>query len=215
MTTRRETLKLVGVSALLAPAVSGTAAAGEVEKELDGHVFATKLMKGANEVPPVESPASGFAALHLTEHGAGPHIHFAVVVAKLKKAVAAHLHDGAKGENGPVLLTLFDHDHPVTTNGLLAHGTITPEMAGEETFAKAVKAMKAGKAYVNIHTTTYPAGEIRGQVKERDELEVEFEESFEVSLDDGELEAEAEVTLSVNGMSLEMAEMDDADEMDD
>ena len=34
--------------------------------------------------------------------------------------------------------------------------------AGE--FAELVRAIRSGNAYVNVHTTTYPAGEIRGQL---------------------------------------------------
>jgi hypothetical protein len=33
------------------------------------------------------------------------------------------------------------------------------------TTADIVEAVKAGNAYVNVHTVTYPAGEIRGQIR--------------------------------------------------
>ena len=36
---------------------------------------------------------------------------------------------------------------------------------GVSSFAAAVKAIKSGKAYVNVHTKKHPAGEIRGQIK--------------------------------------------------
>jgi hypothetical protein len=35
--------------------------------------------------------------------------------------------------------------------------------AGE--FAELVRAIKAGRTYVNVHTTKYPGGEIRGQIR--------------------------------------------------
>ena len=38
--------------------------------------------------------------------------------------------------------------------------------AGE--FAELVRAMRAGATYVNIHTTAFPGGEIRGQVSDDD-----------------------------------------------
>jgi CHRD domain len=39
--------------------------------------------------------------------------------------------------------------------------------AGE--FAELVRALRAGAAYANIHTTTFPAGEIRGQIANEDD----------------------------------------------
>jgi hypothetical protein len=38
--------------------------------------------------------------------------------------------------------------------------------AGE--FAELVRALRAGAAYANVHTTTFPAGEIRGQIEGHD-----------------------------------------------
>ena len=35
----------------------------------------------------------------------------------------------------------------------------------EDTAKAVIKALEAGKAYVNVHTAKNPAGEIRGQVK--------------------------------------------------
>jgi hypothetical protein len=56
-------------------------------------------------------------------------------------------------------------------------GTITPAsvigpaaqgiQAGE--FAELVRALRAGAAYANVHTTTFPGGEIRGQISGGDE----------------------------------------------
>jgi hypothetical protein len=41
---------------------------------------------------------------------------------------------------------------------------------GEPTaFAELVRAIRAGYAYANLHTTRFPSGEIRGQINDRDE----------------------------------------------
>jgi hypothetical protein len=60
---------------------------------------------------------------------------------------------------------------PGTTNGILAQGVITQaNMVGTGpnlglTFEGLIDHIKAGNAYVNVHTTLYPGGEIRGQIK--------------------------------------------------
>ena len=66
--------------------------------------------------------------------------------------VAAHVHLGAVGKSGAVVVPLCA---PCSSG---AHGTKTVSAA-------AAQAMISGKAYVNVHTKTNPAGEIRGQVK--------------------------------------------------
>jgi hypothetical protein len=47
--------------------------------------------------------------------------------------------------------------------GPAAQGIATGE------FAELVDALRSGAAYANVHTTTFPAGEIRGQISDRDE----------------------------------------------
>ena len=68
------------------------------------------------------------------------------------KAVAAHIHKGKTGKAGPVVVPLC--------------GPCTSGKGGAAKVSEAVvKAMKAGLAYVNVHTAKNAAGEIRGQVK--------------------------------------------------
>lgn len=66
--------------------------------------------------------------------------------------LAAHVHLGAVGKSGKIVVPLCA---PCSSG---AHGTKTVTAA-------AATAMISGKAYVNVHTKTNPAGEIRGQVK--------------------------------------------------
>jgi hypothetical protein len=66
-------------------------------------------------------------------------------------ATAAHIHMGARGVSGPVIIPLCGPcNSPVS-------GTATPTAAQ-------IAAMKAGKTYANVHTAKNPGGEIRGQV---------------------------------------------------
>jgi len=66
-------------------------------------------------------------------------------------ASAAHIHLGAKGVAGDVLIALCGPCKTTQTGT----GTAT---------AAQVKDMLAGKTYVNVHTAKYPNGEIRGQI---------------------------------------------------
>ena len=65
---------------------------------------------------------------------------------------AGHIHFGGVGQNGGVALNLA----PTSLNF-----NMTYDITG---MTDLVSAMRAGTAYVNIHTSAYPAGEIRGQV---------------------------------------------------
>src|SRR4051812_12059295 len=69
------------------------------------------------------------------------------------RAVAAHIHLGRRGVAGPVAVPLCGPCLPG------AHGKVTVS-------AKTKRALLAGTAYVNIHTTRNAAGEIRGQILE-------------------------------------------------
>jgi hypothetical protein len=67
-------------------------------------------------------------------------------------ATAAHVHSGAKGKAGPVIVALC--------------GPCTSPASGTAHISAAIsKMLQGGNTYVNVHTTKNPGGEIRGQVK--------------------------------------------------
>ena len=81
---------------------------------------------------------------------------------------AGHIHVGPKGVAGPVVI---DFPIPTGRTGDLAlsfrigQGQFRPNAAiGINTIEDAIQAIVLGNAYANIHTTTNPAGEIRGQI---------------------------------------------------
>jgi hypothetical protein len=122
-------------------------------------------MSGDEEVPPVDTQATGVAKFKLREEG----LVFKVNVANIEDVVASHIHCGAVGVNGPIGVTLFATLDPVSVNGTLAEGVITApdeDNACEWTDLEAVvTALESGDTYVNVHTDANPGGEIRGQVK--------------------------------------------------
>jgi CHRD domain len=84
----------------------------------------------------------------------------------------AHVHIGPAGVNGDVAVFLFGPEGSgVTRDGILAEGRITESdlMAIPDVFdgtmAAFIDHLRAGTAYVNVHTLENPPGEIRGQVE--------------------------------------------------
>jgi hypothetical protein len=77
--------------------------------------------------------------------------------------VASHIHWGAVGEAGPVILPLAHGDSPFS--GTLTEADFAPAEGGPQTFAEALDAIRDGMTYVNIHTEANQPGEIRGQLQ--------------------------------------------------
>ena len=129
-------------------------------------------LSGGQEVPPVGTPASGSATISIEES----QIAYRVDVVNLENAVVSHIHIAPPGEIGPVRLDLCGTPAvPACTSG---SGTLVEGSNGstmEITFDSLVSAIRAGNAYVNVHTddgegeqNTGPgdiaSGEIRGQI---------------------------------------------------
>ena len=115
---------------------------------------------GASEVPAVvaSGTGSGWVSISADESTIAYHVEYSGLSGAL---VAAHIHSGAPGVAGGVILPLVAGPSPM--NGTLtaaqfsASGSIT-------TFAQAVAAIKAGQTYFNLHTAAHPAGELRGNI---------------------------------------------------
>ena len=86
----------------------------------------------------------------------------------------AHVHIGQRGTTGGVMFFLCGGGgKPACPNSpAVVEGTVTPANvigpAGQGIapgqFDEAIRTMRAGYAYANVHTVTYSTGEIRGQV---------------------------------------------------
>lgn len=113
----------------------------------------TGLMDGSQEVPPNASP--GFGSFTGTLDDVTGAITLSGTFGGLiAAATAAHIHGPAlPGVNGPVIL-------PLTVSNATS-GTVT----GNGVFTAAqVADLLAGRHYVNVHTSAFPGGEIRGQI---------------------------------------------------
>ena len=114
-------------------------------------------LAGANERPtPVETDASGFAYVEVD----GTTVTVTGWFSELSAAYAAsHIHGGAADETGSPVLTLTASANEGDTAG--RWHAVDNTFTVRQSFADSIK---SGLAYLNVHSTAYAAGEIRGQV---------------------------------------------------
>ena len=138
----------VGAAALLAaPAVSKPKT-----------VTMTAKLKGANEVPgPGDPDGKGKAVIRLTKSKGK--VCFNLTVNRIAGASAAHIHAGAKGVAGDVVVPLFG----TATSKKEIKGCVT-DVAAED--IAAIQA-SAKDFYVNVHNAEFANGAIRGQLRKR------------------------------------------------
>jgi hypothetical protein len=126
-------------------------------------------LSGDNEVPVVITNAQGQAIFKRD----GKELHYKLIVANIDNVSQAHIHiQNPDAMTGPVVAWLYPDSPPAVlipgpTNGILAEGVITAsDLVGPLTggsLGDLIAAIEQGTAYVNVHTTANPSGEIRGQ----------------------------------------------------
>jgi CHRD domain len=138
--------------AALAIAILSLAACSSMSGMMDGVMGGNSVkanLTGAEEVPPVSTSAKGEANFTVSKEGA---VKGSVTTTGVQ-GTAAHIHQGARGQNGPVIV-------PLTKNG----DTYTAPEGAKFTEAQ-MSAFKAGNTYVNVHSAANKGGEIRGQLR--------------------------------------------------
>ena len=136
------------------PAVLGTLAAAVISlAAYSGMAFGDQVkvtLSGDQEVPAVKTSASGGGTITINDDKSVSGSITTTGVA----GTMAHIHNGAAGKNGPVII-------PLTNSG---DGTWSVAAGAKLTDAQ-FEAFKAGDLYVNVHSAANKGGEIRGQLK--------------------------------------------------
>ena len=105
-------------------------------------------LTGAEQVPPLSVSGSGSGTFRVAEDGTIT----GSVTTQDVAGTMAHIHRGAKGTNGPVIVPLDKNGDTYSVPG------------GRKLTADQIKDLKAGNLYVNVHTAKNKGGEVRGQI---------------------------------------------------
>jgi hypothetical protein len=172
---------------------SSTAAAAArpaASPKANGGNFGTPLSSDEEVMPTGvvnTSTARGNAIFQLNE--AATELSYHLIVANIENVFQAHIHQGAPGANGGIIVWLYPSTTPGAgptgggrIDGVIAKGTITAaDLVGAlqgQPLSALLSLLANGNAYVNVHTNDglaptntgpgdYPGGEIRGQVEHR------------------------------------------------
>ena len=165
-------LILATVAVLTVGAFSTVSASNEQNERKD----VKAKLSGFAEVPSISTTGTG--KLRLSIDKANSTITYELSYSGLQGGTvgAAHLHLGQAGVSGLPFAFLWGGDGKpscpastttpitgtITSANILGSATAQGIAAGE--LAEVLRAIRAGVVYANVHTATYPGGEIRGQV---------------------------------------------------
>ena len=114
-------------------------------------LISTTMLSGAQEVPPIDTKAFAKNLIVIEADGS---VSGDIETSQLA-GTAAHIHAGAAGTNGPVLVTLAK---TADNRWSVPAGTkLTPTQ---------YESFRAGNLYANVHSAEHPSGEIRVQLKQ-------------------------------------------------
>ena len=167
MTNRRGGVLFLGLSLVVVTGLALSLSSAQGSRRFGA------VLDGYQEVQTLSTPASGEFVARLLENGT---IEYELSYSGIATAVSAsHIHLGRPGTTGGVIAFLCGGgDKPACPQGSgSVTGIIDPAdvigptgqgiVAGE--FEELLAAMRAGATYVNVHSATYPSGEIRGVVR--------------------------------------------------
>lgn len=142
--------------------------------------YAEKLnvrMTGYQEVPALSSTATGHFEAKIDKDR--EEVEWVLTYDALEGNVTqAHIHIGQKSVNGPITIFLCTNlgngpagtqacpASPATIGGVITAADVLANAQGIEAGAlgEVLAAISAGAAYVNVHSSKWPGGEVRGQL---------------------------------------------------
>jgi hypothetical protein len=130
------------------------------------------ILLGSKGVPPTQTSAIGVAKFTLSNDGKW--LGYVLTVLDINNVIGAHIHMGNSTQNGPIEVFLSGNHNMtqpstgkvdgVLSRGFISDSDLTGPMAGKH-MQELLNQIQNGYAYVNVHTTQNPNGEIRGQIE--------------------------------------------------
>ena len=168
-------MRLIGTMAalLMLQAVPGFSAVAQAGDSKDAKVFKAKL-SGIEETPAIITDGTGSFRARFAPDGNS--VEFELTYSNLSApATVGHIHLGQRGVAGGVAVFLCGGGGkpacPATggtiTGTFTAADVVGPTAQGLQPgdYERLIRAAKEGITYVNVHSTLFPQGELRGQIK--------------------------------------------------
>lgn len=155
--TRITRLKVLVATSTLALAIVCSLAIAQPSvyaQQQSSESFTAKLT-GKDEVPPVNTQATGSAQFQLSSDG--KELNYDLTATNLQGFMMAHIHQGKAGENGQPVAPLQMGKGKITSSDLQG------PLAGKQ-ISDLINIIKNVEGYVNVHTNQNQNGEIRGQI---------------------------------------------------
>jgi hypothetical protein len=177
---------LVAAALVIGAAVAAITAASGTATADDGRTrnFLRVNLSGYNEAPNALSVASSGSFVAIIDSRTNTITYTLTYSALTGDVVQAHIHFGAKGQSGANVSAFLCGNgvgpagtQPCPPGPATVTGTITSaEVIGPNALgiapgeiAELIAAIRNGTAYVNVHSTAFPGGEIRAQLEHGDD----------------------------------------------
>lgn len=146
----REQIRLLSVSAVLGVMLTAIVVGATLASEV---TLSTTLVGGSAEDPPGDPDGGGTATITIDTDT--QEVCWEITTSNIEDATASHIHEGAAGVNGGVVVGLDTDGFSGSTSGCIT----ASDAAGLQAIID-----NPSDYYVNVHTADYAPGAIRGQL---------------------------------------------------
>ena len=154
-------------------ALPGGAVRGQLSNISGGPITYAAELRASNEVPPANS--SAFGSAFVTFDPVNNTIAWDARASGIASPTVSHIHRGAAGVNGPVIINFATSAAQIVGGRTAGSGAITAVQSGNLQAADLVNLANPATAsgfYVNIHSSAFPGGEVRGQLTTANEYDI-------------------------------------------